>query len=99
MLSAGSSLTVKVVTRKRAASALPPSASQLVSGFLLGFLLQRAARAAELCPAGMSPPLVRVRFLAWGSGHVGEMGSVPRAAPHNREILRTETWGGKADFF
>lgn len=35
-------------------------------------------------------------FLAWGSDHVGKMGSASRSSSHNSAIHRTKTWAGKS---
>ena len=46
-------------------------------------------------PPAWAPPPVRAYFLAWGSNHVGKMGSFSWSTPHNSEIHRSKAWGGK----
>lgn len=86
---------VKLVLRKQAASALPSSLSQPVSASSYGFSSGSARLLGSALPA-WAPPSVREHFLAWGSNHVDKMGSVLRSAPHNSEIHRTKSWGGKS---
>lgn len=84
---------VKTAPRKQAASTLPFCAFSTSPSFLLPFFANGSSELSAL-PAWASP--VREHFLAWGSNHVGKMGSASWSSSHNSEIRGNKTWAGKS---